>query len=90
MTAEDIDRAEKIHGPIVPIPKRKATPQNPLSVVSDYVAIPPQILLANKCVTLSAGNLSFVNKVPFFATISVHIKFTTAEHILDDKIEQLM
>ena len=58
-------------------------------MVSDYVAIPPAILSANRYVTLS-GDLFFVNKVPFFATISDHIKFTTAEHIINHKIEQLM
>ena len=40
--------------------------------------------------TLSGGNLFFVNKVSFFATISEHTKFTTAEHILNRKIEQLV
>jgi hypothetical protein len=53
------------------------------------VAVPPQILSANKRVTLS-GDLFFVNKAPFFATISDHIKFTTAEHIANRKIKSLV
>ena len=44
---------------------------------------------ANEYVTLS-GDLFFVNKVPYFATISDHIKFTTAEHIINCRIEQLV
>lgn len=62
----------------------------PQQVVSDYLAVPPQILSANKHITLS-GDLFFVNKIPFFATIiSDHIKFTTAKHIISRKLLQLM
>jgi hypothetical protein len=44
---------------------------------------------ANKHVNLS-GDLFFVNKAPFFATISDHIKFTTAEHLANHKIQSLV
>jgi hypothetical protein len=88
VTIDGIDRAEKIYGPSVQILKAKTTRQAPNRVVSDYVAVPPQILSANKHVTLSR-DLFFGNKAPFFATISDHIKFTTAEHIANRKIQLL-
>jgi hypothetical protein len=53
------------------------------------VAVPPQIFSANQHVSLS-GDLFFVNQILFFATISDHIKFTTAEHIANRKLPQLV
>jgi hypothetical protein len=53
------------------------------------VAVPPQILSANKHVTLS-GDLFFVNKAPFFATLSNHIKVITAAYIANRKIKSLV
>ena len=61
---------------------------SPLSVMSNYVTIPPQILSPNKRVTLS-DDLLFVNHVPSSTTISDHIKFTTAKHILNWKSNNL-
>ena len=44
---------------------------------------------ANRYVTLFA-DLFFVNKVPFFATVSDHIRFTTTEHIANRKLKSLL
>jgi hypothetical protein len=71
----------------LPILKGETTRQSPLPVVSDYVAVPPSIVSTNKFVTLF-GDLFFINKVPFFVTVSDHIKFTSTEHIANRKVKQ--
>ena len=44
------------------------------------MAVPNKILQANKNVTLF-GDILFMNQIPFFITVSDHLKFTTAEQI---------
>ena len=62
----------------------KTTRSRPAPVVSDVILLPPDILKAHKNVVLSA-DIFFVNGIAFFTTISQHIKFVTADRLVDQK-----
>jgi hypothetical protein len=80
INVDDIERAEKVYGKNIAALKGKTTKTSPNPVVTDYVEVPPGIMEANSKVVLTA-DVFFVNKLPFFMSISRDIAFTTAEHI---------
>jgi hypothetical protein len=52
----------------------------PAPVVADYVAIPWQLVDANKAVTLAA-DVFFMDGIAFLITVSRKIKFVTTKHL---------
>ena len=52
----------------------------PASVVTDYVEIPREILKSLKEMEVSTY-IMFINKLPFLASISRRLKFTTIEYL---------
>jgi hypothetical protein len=80
ITVRDIEAAEDIFGADIGILKGKTTRQAPERVRMTGVAVPTEILDRYKTVTL-CGDIMFVNKIPFFVSISRNLKFGTAEMI---------
>jgi hypothetical protein len=84
VTRRDIAMAEDIFGPDVGSLKGKTARSgaNPVNVV--LADIPDTIMTHYKQLILG-GDIMFVNKIPFFMTISRHIKFCTAEMLTNQK-----
>lgn len=89
VTVTDVMQAEKIHGPSIATLKGKTVRCSPEPIVTDLIEVPTEVLETNQNVSL-CGDLFFVNKLPFFATISRNIKFTTVENILMRTKKQLV
>lgn len=80
VTIEDIRTANKIYGAEIAALKGKTTRNTSPQVRTDQVHVPPEIKEIHQLVTI-AIDLMFVNKIPFFVTISRNIKFTTIQHL---------
>ena len=89
LTLDDIERASKIYGANIAALKGKTVRTKSDLVISDYIAVPEDVLQANKNVTFSV-DIMFVNKIPFFTTVSRDMKFTTVEGIETRTIRQLV
>jgi hypothetical protein len=69
VTVDHVDTALKIWGKNVAALKGKTTWMKPDPVARDFVKVPVELLKLHKEVYITA-NLFFVNKIPFFLTLS--------------------
>ena len=89
VTRADIVAAEKIFGPDVGILKGKTVRKGTEHVEIAEVTIPSEIMSEYRDVVVGA-DVMYINKIPFFVTMSRNIKFSTAELMLDQKQETLV
>ena len=89
VTRADIIAAEQIFGPDVGSLKGKTVRRASSPVQSEHTNVPITIMSRYQEVTV-AGDIMFVNKLPFFVTISRHIKFSTSEFLANQKTETIL
>ena len=88
VTVQDVDNAFKIWGKNIAALKGKTTRGKPNPVAKDFVKVPTELLKLHKEVFLTA-DIFFVNKIPFFLTLSRRICFTAVNHLSDRTIPQI-
>jgi hypothetical protein len=88
VTVKHFDTALKIWGKNVVALKGKTTRTKPDPVARDFVKVLMELLKLHKEVYITA-NLFFVNKIPFFLTLSCQICFTAINPLADKTVLQL-
>ncbi|GAX11354.1 hypothetical protein FisN_22Lu047 [Fistulifera solaris] len=89
ITAQDIQNAEDIFGTDVQALQGKTVRRTPIAVRFNVVNVPVEIMERHHEVTL-AGDVMFVNRIPFLITISRYIKFGTVEMIRNRTAKTLL
>jgi hypothetical protein len=88
VTVQDIDVARKIWGNNIAALKGKTTRSKSIPVARDYVKVPMELMKLHKEVFLTT-DIFFVNKIPFFLTLSRKICFTAVNHLADRTVPQI-
>jgi hypothetical protein len=88
VTVQDIYVALKIWGKNIAALKSKTTRRKIILVARYYVKIPLELIKLHKEVFLSI-DIFFVNKNPFFLTLSRNITFTAINHLADRTVPQI-
>ncbi len=85
---EDAMVAYKIWGPSVAAQKGKTVQKRPEPIKTDIVSIPKEIRELHKEVTLTK-DIFFLNKIPFFLTLSRVLYFTTVTHLPNRSLDEI-
>jgi hypothetical protein len=88
VTIQYIDVTMKIWGKNIAALKGKTTRSKTHPVARDYVKVPKELLKLHKDFFLTT-DIFFVNKIPFFLTISQNICFTAVNHLADRTVPQI-
>jgi len=88
VTVQDVDVAIKIWGKNIAALKGKTTRRKTNPVFRDYVKVPTELLKLHKEVFLTT-NIFFVNRIPFFLTLSSKICFTAVNHLADRTVPHI-
>ena len=89
VTLEDAKIAERIWGRNIAALKGKTTHRTADAVkVESLIPIPKELIAMHKNVVL-AIDIFFVNKIPFFATLSRNICFTTVTHLANRTLQTI-
>jgi uncharacterized protein (DUF1786 family) len=89
VTCRDIRIAEAIFGPDVGSLKRKTVRQSPDAVNAPIIMGISAGIYNHYPGLVLADNVMYVNKIPFFMTISRHIQFGTAEVLTNETAKTL-
>jgi hypothetical protein len=88
MMIQDIDVATKIWGKHIAALKGNTTRSKTHLVARDFVKVPKELLKLHKEVFLTT-DIFFVNKIPFFLTLSQNICFTAVNHLADRTVQKI-
>jgi hypothetical protein len=80
--------ARKIRGKNIVAPKGKTTRSKLVPVARDYVKLPMELMKLHKEVFLTT-DIFFVNKIPFFLTLSRKICSTAVNHLADRTVPHI-
>jgi hypothetical protein len=88
VTAKDVDVAHQIWGETIAALKGKTARKKAVHVARDFVKIPKELLKLH-LESFLAADVFFVNKIPFFLTLSRKTCFTAVSHLANRKVETI-